>query len=167
MSMVSTSTVNGRRRFAADQDFAERLAREKKDLPPIRAPATESIWRGPPARNSRRPVSSASKRSMASVDGRSGRGLFWSHGVVRVGTRIRVGIVYRGTPIADREFYFRLPAERLPLALGTEPQATGGYYKDKEGHAIYDHLKPTCSASGPIGRPSMPKRRKSGWPVGR
>jgi hypothetical protein len=69
--------------------------------------------------------------------------LFWSHGVVRVGTRIRVGTVYHGTPIADREFYFRLPPKDSPLGafFGTEPRATGGYYADKEGHAVFDHLE--------------------------
>ena len=69
--------------------------------------------------------------------------LFWSHGVVRVGTRIRVGTEYHGTPITDRESYFQLPPRDSPLAAfyGTEPQATRGYYVGREGHAVYDFLE--------------------------
>jgi hypothetical protein len=69
--------------------------------------------------------------------------LFWSHGVVRVGTRIRVGGVYRGTPLPDRERFFRLPPKDSPLGLffGTQPQATRGYYLNRDNHAVYDHLE--------------------------
>ncbi len=69
--------------------------------------------------------------------------LFWSHGVVRVGTRIRVGTVYHGTPLPDREHYFRLP-QRGSLTgafYDTEPQSTRGYYVGREGHAVYDFLE--------------------------
>lgn len=73
--------------------------------------------------------------------------LFWSHGVVRIGTRIRVGTEYHGTPIADREAYFKLPPPQSPLAAfyGTEPQATRGYYVGREGHAVYDFLEANLS----------------------
>lgn len=69
--------------------------------------------------------------------------LFWSHGVVRVGTRIRVGTEYHGTPIADREHYFHLPPRESPLGAfyGTEVQASRGYYLGREGHAVYDFLE--------------------------
>jgi hypothetical protein len=76
---------------------------------------------------------------MVDPDGR----LFWAHGVVRVGTRVRVGTEYHGTPIADREHYFRLPPKDSPLGAfyDTEVQASRGYYLGREGHAIYDHLE--------------------------
>jgi hypothetical protein len=76
---------------------------------------------------------------MIDPDGR----LFWSHGVVRVGTRIRVGGVYRGTPLAGREEFFRLPAKNSPFSdfYGAEPQATRGYYVGKDNHVIYDFLE--------------------------
>jgi hypothetical protein len=69
--------------------------------------------------------------------------LFWSHGVVRVGTRIRVGTEYHGTPLLDREHYFRLPARNSPLGAfyATQPQSTRGYYLGKDNHAIYDFLE--------------------------
>ncbi len=69
--------------------------------------------------------------------------LFWSHGVVRVGTRVRVGTVYHGTPLSDREHYFRLPPKDSPLGAfyGTEPQSTRGYYVGRENHAVYDFLE--------------------------
>ena len=69
--------------------------------------------------------------------------LFWSHGVVRVGTRIRVGSVYHGTPLLDREGYFRLPARESPLAAfyDHEPQSTRRYYVGKDNHPVYDFLE--------------------------
>jgi hypothetical protein len=69
--------------------------------------------------------------------------LFWSHGVVRVGTRIRVGGIYHGTPLPDREGFFRLPPKESPLSVfyGTQPQSTRGYYVGKDNHAVYDHLE--------------------------
>jgi hypothetical protein len=69
--------------------------------------------------------------------------LFWSHGVVRVGTRILVGTVYHGTPLPEREHYFRLPQKDSPLGAfyDTEPQSTRGYYAGRENHAIYDFLE--------------------------
>lgn len=69
--------------------------------------------------------------------------LFWSHGVVRVGTRIRVGSVYHGTPLLDREEYFRLPDPALPLGAfyGREPQSTRRYYVGRDNHPVYDFLE--------------------------
>lgn len=69
--------------------------------------------------------------------------LFWSHGVVRVGTRVRVGGVYRGTPLPEREHYFRLPAKDSPLGafFGTEPQGTRGHYVGRHDHAVYDFIE--------------------------
>jgi hypothetical protein len=69
--------------------------------------------------------------------------LFWSHGVVRVGTRVRVGGIYHGTPLLDREHYFRLPQKDSALGAfyGTEPQSTRGYYLGKHDHAVYDFLE--------------------------
>ncbi len=69
--------------------------------------------------------------------------LFWSHGVVRVGTRIPVGGIYRGTPLLDREKFFNLPGTNSALArfYGTEPQATRGYYVGRSDHAVYDYLE--------------------------
>lgn len=69
--------------------------------------------------------------------------LFWSHGVVRVGTRILVGGVYRGSPVAGREYLFELPERSSPVGqfFGTEPAATRGHYVDQPNHAIYDFLE--------------------------
>ncbi|MEI7729496.1 MAG: beta-galactosidase [Verrucomicrobiota bacterium] len=69
--------------------------------------------------------------------------LFWSHGVVRVGTRVRVGGIYHGTPLPDREPFFRLPAKDSPLGVfyGTQPQSTRGYYLGRDNHAVYDFLE--------------------------
>jgi len=69
--------------------------------------------------------------------------LFWSHGVVRVGTRIRVGSVYHGTPLPDRENYFRLPDPASPLGAfyGREAQSTRRYYVGKDNHPVYDFLE--------------------------
>ncbi len=70
-------------------------------------------------------------------------GLFWSHGVVRVGTRVRVGSVYHGTPLLDRENYFRLPDPASPLGAfyDREPQSTRRYYVGKDNHPVYDFLE--------------------------
>lgn len=69
--------------------------------------------------------------------------LFWSHGVVRVGTRIRVGGIYHGTPLPDREHLLRLPSKDSPMGAfhGTEPQSTRGYYLGRDNHAVYDFLE--------------------------
>ncbi|PTX91377.1 beta-agarase [Opitutus sp. ER46] len=73
--------------------------------------------------------------------------LFWSHGVVRVGTRVRVGGIYHGTPLPDREHYFELPPAGSPYAafFGTEPESTRGYYVGRPNHAVYDHLEANLS----------------------
>ena len=69
--------------------------------------------------------------------------LFWSHGVVRVGTRVRVGSVYHGTPLPDRDNFMRLPPKDSPLGafFDIQPQSTRGYYVGKDNHAVYDFLE--------------------------
>lgn len=95
--------------------------------------------------------------------------LFWSHGVVRVGTRIRVGGIYHGTPLPDREKYFRLPAKDSPLGVfyGTEPQSTRGYYFGRDNHAVYDHLEANLSrkygAQWPSNYATQAQRRLASW----
>lgn len=129
----------------ADKDFAERLTREEKDLAAHQRPSDWNQYGGWTAGPQLKATGFFRVEKingwwwMVDPEGR----LFWSHGVVRVGTRVRVGTVYHGTPITDREFYFRLPPKDSPFGafFGTEPQATGGYYKGKEGHAVYDHLE--------------------------
>lgn len=132
-------------KIIADQDFAERLAREEKDLAGHARPSNWNQYGGWAAGPQLKATGFFRVEKingwwwMVDPEGR----LFWSHGSVRVGTRVRVGTVYHGTPITDREFYFRLPPKDSPLGAfyGTEPQATGGYYLGKEGHAVYDHLE--------------------------
>ncbi|MDQ5978924.1 MAG: hypothetical protein QG602_1898 [Verrucomicrobiota bacterium] len=69
--------------------------------------------------------------------------LFWSHGIVRVGTRIRVGGVYHGTPILNREHLFRLPPRDSDLGrfYGSEPASTRFYYSKYPDHPVYDFLE--------------------------
>jgi hypothetical protein len=69
--------------------------------------------------------------------------LFWSHGVVRVGTRVRVGSEYRGTPLPDRENYFQLPEKNSEFGVfyGREPQSTRRYYVGRDNHEVYDFLE--------------------------
>lgn len=132
-------------KITSNQDFAERLAREKKDLAAHPRPSEWNQYGGWATGPKLKATGFFRVEKingfwwMVDPEGR----LFWSHGVVRVGTRVRVGTVYRGTPIADREFYFRLPPKDSPLGafFGTQPRATRGYYAGKEGHAIYDHLE--------------------------
>lgn len=132
-------------KIKSDQDLAERLAREEKDLAAHGRPSDWNQYGGWAAGPKLKATGSFRVEKingwwwMVDPEGC----LFWSHGVVRVGTRVRVGTVYHGTPITDREFYFRLPSKDSPLAafFDTEPQATGGYYAGKEGHAVYDHLE--------------------------
>jgi hypothetical protein len=95
--------------------------------------------------------------------------LFWSHGVVRVGTRIRVGGIYHGTPLPDREHLFRLPPKDSPLGAfyGTEPQSTRGYYVGRENHAVYDHLEANLArkygASWQATYATRAQRRLASW----
>jgi hypothetical protein len=95
--------------------------------------------------------------------------LFWSHGVVRVGTRIRVGGIYHGTPLPDREKYFRLPAKDSPLGMfyGTEPQSTRGYYVGRDNHVVYDHLEANLTykygAQWPAIYATQAQRRLASW----
>jgi hypothetical protein len=72
----------------------------------------------------------------------SGR-LFWSHGIVRVGTRILVGGVYHGSPVERREYLFTLPAKGTEFArfFDTEPASTRSYYSDYPNHVVYDFLE--------------------------
>jgi hypothetical protein len=69
--------------------------------------------------------------------------LFWSHGVVRVGTRVRVGSEYRGTPLPDRENYFHLPERNSEFGVfySREPQSTRRYYVGRDNHEVYDFLE--------------------------
>lgn len=69
--------------------------------------------------------------------------LFWSHGIVRVGTRIRVGGIYHGTPILHREYLFRLPPRDSDLGrfYGQEPASTRFYYSKYPDHPVYDFLE--------------------------
>ncbi len=155
----------------ADQDFAERLAREEKDLAAHPRPSDWDQYGGWAAGPRLKATGFFRVEKingwwwMIDPEGR----LFWSHGVVRVGTRVRVGTVYRGTPITDREFYFRLPPKDSPLGafFGTEPRATGGYYADKEGHAIYDHLEANLfrkyGANWATDYARMAQRRLASW----
>ena len=128
-----------------EKDLAERLKIERAELAAHPRPADWDRyggWRAGPQ------LKATGFFRAEKIEGRwwlvdpEGR-LFWSHGVVRVGTRIRVGTVYHGTPILDREHYFQLPPKDGPLSrfYGTEPQSTKDYYIGKEGHAVYDHLE--------------------------
>ncbi|MCC7491881.1 MAG: hypothetical protein IT204_06015 [Fimbriimonadaceae bacterium] len=89
--------------------------------------------------------------------------LFWSHGAVRVGTRVRVGTEYRGTPLDDRGAYFTLPprdGEYAPF-FGTEPRASRGYYVDREGHQVYDYLEANLYRKyGPAWRTAYAERNQ-------
>ena len=69
--------------------------------------------------------------------------MFWSHGVVRVGTRVRVGTEYRGTPLTDRENYFHLPEKDSEFGAfyGREPQSTRRYYVGRDNHEVFDFLE--------------------------
>lgn len=126
-------------------DFAQRLAMEKADLALHARPAGWDRfggWLNGPqlkATGFFRVEKLDGVWWMIDPEGRR----FWSHGVVRVGTRYRVGSVYHGTPILDRENYFQLPPRDGPLGqfYDTEVRASHGYYGDKEGHAVYDHLE--------------------------
>ncbi|MBI5834259.1 MAG: hypothetical protein HZB16_18345 [Armatimonadetes bacterium] len=130
----------------SDADLAAALAAEEVDLAKHPRPAEWDRfggWTQGPA------LEATGYFRAEKVDGRwwlvdpDGR-LFWSHGVVRVGTRVRVGTVYHGTPLDDREDYFeRLPEPGTPLGAfyDTEPQASRGYYVGREGHRVYDFLE--------------------------
>ena len=128
-----------------DADLAAALAAEATDLAAHGRPADWDRWGGWEAGPR---LAATGYFRTEQVDGRwwlvdpDGR-LFWSHGVVRVGTRVRVGTVYRGTPLDDREDYFELPPAGSPLArfYDTEPQASRGYYVGREGHRVYDYLE--------------------------
>lgn len=69
--------------------------------------------------------------------------LFWSHGIVRVGTRILVGGVYHGSPVERREYLFTLPPKGTEFArfFDTEPASTRSYYAAYPNHAVYDFLE--------------------------
>jgi hypothetical protein len=129
----------------ADADFAQRRQAEEPDLAAHPRPAHWSRYGGW-AQGPRLAASGffrTEKRDgvwwMVDPDGY----LFWSHGVVRVGARVRVGGIYHGTPLPDRERFMRLPPINSPLGafFGTEPQSTRGYYVGRDNHAVYDHLE--------------------------
>lgn len=132
-------------KIRSDADLAARMKGEEPDLQAHGRPADWNRfggWTGGPR------LKATGFFRVEKVDGKwwmvdpEGR-LFWSNGVVRVGTRVRVGGIYRGTPLPDREHYFTLPAKGSPLAafFGTQPQATRGYYVGRHNHAVYDHLE--------------------------
>ncbi len=95
--------------------------------------------------------------------------LFWSHGVVRVGTRVRVGSEYRGTPLLDRENYFHLPERNSEFGtfFGREPQSTRRYYVGRDNHEVYDFLEANLFRKyGPgwrSGYAAQAQRRLSSW----
>jgi len=95
--------------------------------------------------------------------------LFWSHGIVRVGTRIRVGSEYRGTPLPDREHFFKLPERGAPFDnfYGTEPQSTRRYYVGRDDHAVYDFLEANLyrkyGADWRSGYAAQSQRRLASW----
>jgi hypothetical protein len=128
-----------------DPDFAGRRKQEQADLAAHGRPASWNRfggWAGGPRREATgffRAEKVDGVWWMVDPEGR----LFWSHGAVRIGTRIRVGGIYRGTPILDREHYFRLPPRDSPLGqfYATEPQSSRGYYFGKDNHAVYDFLE--------------------------
>ncbi|MBL8231131.1 MAG: beta-galactosidase, partial [Bryobacterales bacterium] len=132
-------------KIQGSRDFPKRLREEDRDLASHQRPTSWNRYGGW-EKGPRREASGFFRTEK--IDGRwwfvdpEGR-LFWSHGVVRVGTRIRVGGVYHGTPLLDRENFFRLPAKDSPLGAfyGTQPQSTRGYYLGKHDHAVYDFLE--------------------------
>jgi len=95
--------------------------------------------------------------------------LFWSHGVVRVGTRVRVGSEYRGTPLTDRESFFKLPGTNSAFGsfYGTEPQSTRRYYVGRDNHAVYDFLEANLfqkyGADWRAGYAVQAQRRLASW----
>lgn len=133
------------RKIHRDSDFAVMREREAADLAAHPRPAGWDRfggWAGGPKKEATgffRVEKIGRVWWMVDPEGR----LFWSHGSVRVGTRVRVGGIYRGTPLLDREHYFRLPPKNSPLGqfYGTEPQSTRGYYLGKDNHAVYDFLE--------------------------
>lgn len=132
-------------KIRVESDFAVRREREESDL---RSNPRPTNWDGYGGWSDGPRLKATGYFRVEKVDGKwwwvdpEGQ-LFWSHGVVRVGTRIRVGGVYRGTPLPDREYLFRLPPKDTPLGAfyGTEPQATRFYYVGRHNHAVYDFLE--------------------------
>ena len=150
----------------ADADFAARRRAEDADLAAHARPADWDRYGGWAAGPQLKATGFFRAEKIAGVwwlvdpEGR----LFWSHGVVRVGTRIRVGTEYHGTPLPDRETYFRLPPKDSPLGafFGTQPQSTRGYYVGREGHAVYDFLEANLFRKyGPAWRTDYAARAQS------
>ena len=138
-------------KIATDADFAAKAAREAKDLKVYPRPDDWDRfggWRSGPQ------LTATGFFRVEKVDGRwwwvdpEGR-LFWSHGIVRVGTRIRVGGIYHGSPILNREHLFTLPPRESELGrfYGTEPASTRFYYTKYPNHAVYDFLEAICIGS--------------------
>lgn len=132
-------------KIRAESDLAERRRAEEADLAAHARPVDRNRFGGW-TKGPRRPATGFFR--VEKIDGKwwmidpEGH-LFWSNGVVRVGTRIRVGGIYRGSPLPEREHYFTLPAKDSPLAafFSTQPQATRGYYVGRHNHAVYDYLE--------------------------
>jgi len=129
----------------SDADFRVRLKAEEPDLAAHERPADWNPYGGWATGPQ---LDATGYFRVEKLDGRwwmvdpEGR-LFWSHGAVRVGTRIRVGGIYHGSPIDDREADFDLPPRDSELGqfYGDEPQASRGYYLGKHPHRVYDHLE--------------------------
>ena len=155
----------------SDADFQVRLAAEEPDLAAHGRPSDRDRfggWAAGPqleATGFFRTAKVDRRWWLVDPDGR----LFWSQGAVRVGTRVLVGTVYHGSPIADREADFDLPARDSELGrfYDTELQATRGYYLGKNGHAVYDHLEANlCRKYGPDWREryaAQAQRRLASW----
>jgi len=155
----------------ADADFQVRRQAEEPDLS---AHARPGAWDrfGGWAKGPQRPATGYFR--VEQFDGRwwlvdpEGR-LFWSHGVVRVGTRIRVGGIYHGSPIDDREADFDLPPRdgEFGRFFGTEPQASRGYYLGKHPHQVYNHLEANLyrkwGADWPTAYAEHTQRRLTSW----
>lgn len=132
-------------KIRADGDFQVRRQAEEPDLAAHGRPGGWNRYGGWAAGPQRE---ATGYFRVEAIDGRwwmvdpEGK-LFWSHGAVRVGTRIRVGGVYHGSPIDDREGDFDLPPRdgEFGQFYGTEPQASRGYYLGKHPHQVYDHLE--------------------------
>ncbi|MDF9833140.1 hypothetical protein M2103_001362 [Ereboglobus sp. PH5-5] len=134
-------------KIKSERDFAARLNAEDADIAAHPRPAKWNRYGGWAAGPQHRATGFF---RVEKIDGQwwlvdpEGR-LFWSHGVVRVATLQRVGGVYRGTPLPDREHFFTLPPKdsASPLArfYGDESPSTRGYYLGKGRHAVYDFLE--------------------------
>lgn len=158
-------------KITAEADFAAKAAREADDLAANPRPADWDRfggWSAGPLRTA------TGFFRVEKIDGQwwwvdpEGR-LFWSHGIVRVGTRIRVGGIYHGSPILNREYLFTLPprASEFGQFYGTEPASTRFYYTKYPNHAVYDFLEANLyrkyGADWPAKYGELAHRRLASW----